>query len=140
MSGLGGAVFPRSKVVAFAAIVAMIFGVATVAAGMRVLLGSDPGYTVFRPLLLFNTAMGFAYFFVGVLAWKRSGLGARGAGIVAVLNLAVLGGIALLYSPGGPVAITSFKAMAFRTVVWVVLFLVLLWASRQAGSESRNPT
>lgn len=128
----------RSKVVASAAIVATIFGVVTVAAGTRVLLGADPGYTVFRPLLLFNTVMGLAYIIVGVVAWKRSGLGARGAGLIAVLNLAVLVAIALLYSAGRPIAITSLKAMAFRTIVWVVLLLVLLWASRQARSASRN--
>jgi hypothetical protein len=128
----------RSKVVAFAAVAAVIFGVATVAAGMRVLAGADPGYTVFRPLLLFNTAMGFAYIIVGVLAWQRSGLGARGAGLIALLNLTVLGGIALLYAADRPVAIASLQAMAFRTIVWVVLFLVLLWASRQASSEARN--
>jgi hypothetical protein len=132
------AVSLRSKVVASAAIVAMIFGVATVAAGTRVLLGADPGYVVFRPLLLFNTAMGFAYVIVGVLAWKRSGLGARGAGLVAVLNLAVLVAIALLYTADRPIAINSLKAMAFRTIVWVVLFLVLFLASRQASPESRN--
>lgn len=128
----------RSKVAASAAVVAMIFGVATIAAGTRVLLGADPGYVVFRPLLFFNTAMGFAYIVVGVLAWKRSGLGARGAGLVAALNLAVLLAIALLYAADRPIATTSLKAMAFRTVVWVVLFLVLLWASRQASPESRN--
>lgn len=132
------AVSLRRKVVASSAIVAVIFGAATVVAGTRVLLGSDPGYTVFRPLLLFNTAMGFAYILVGVLAWKRSKFGARGAGLIAVLNLAVLIAIALLYSAGGPIASTSLKAMAFRTIVWVVLSLVLLWASRQASPGSRS--
>lgn len=127
-----------TKVITFAAAIAVIFGVVTVFAGSRVLLGADPGYVVFRPLLLFNTAMGFAYVAVGVLAWRGSRLAARGAALVALLNLAVLVGIALLYADGGAVATASLRAMAFRTVVWVVLFLVLLRAGRQASSASRE--
>ena len=38
-------------------------------AGGRVLLGGDPGYVVYLPLLVFNTAMGVAYLFTGVRAW-----------------------------------------------------------------------
>lgn len=128
----------HGKVVKFCAAAAVIFGMATVAAGSRVLLGSDPGYIVFKPLLLFNTAMGLAYIVVGVLAWQRSGLGARGAALVALLNLAVLGGIALLHASGEPIATTSLQAMAFRTVVWVVLFLVFFRASRQAASGGHD--
>lgn len=126
------------KVVKFCAAAAVIFGIATVAAGSRVLLGSDPGYIVFKPLLLFNTAMGVAYVVVGVLAWQRSGLGASGAALIALLNLAVLGGIALLRAGDGPVATTSLQAMAFRTAVWVVFFLVFFRASRQPASGSRD--
>lgn len=125
---------PRSKLALFAAIVAVLFGIATVFAGTRVLLGADPGYVVYRPLLLFNTAMGLAYIAVGVLAWQRSALAARGAGLVALLNLAALVGIALLYANGGAVAGASLRAMAFRTVVWIVLFVMLLRAGRQARS------
>lgn len=51
------------------ALVAALFGLATIIAGARVLAGSDPGYIVFRPLLLYNTAMGFAYVAAGVIAW-----------------------------------------------------------------------
>ncbi len=50
------------------AAVAVLFGIATVVAGTRVLSGSDPGYLVFRPLLIFNTAMGVAYLAAGVVA------------------------------------------------------------------------
>jgi energy-converting hydrogenase Eha subunit H len=121
--------------VKFAAAVAVVFGVVTLVAGGRVLLGADPGYTVYRPLLLFNTAMGLAYVAVGVLAWRRSAFGVTGAALVALANLAVLGGIAMLYAPGGPVAVNSLQAMAFRTVVWVAIVLVLLWAGRRGEAR-----
>lgn len=42
-----------------AAVVAILFGLATIWAGLRVLwVGSDPGKVDFRPLLIFNTVMG----------------------------------------------------------------------------------
>jgi hypothetical protein len=44
----------------FLAFAAILFGVATIIAGVRVLAGADPGYTVFQPLLIYNTAMGIA--------------------------------------------------------------------------------
>jgi len=45
-----------------AAVAAVIFGLATVTAGGRVLLGySEPGYVVYQPLLIYNTLMGFVY-------------------------------------------------------------------------------
>lgn len=131
------ALFPSGKVAALAAAVAVLFGVATVLAGGRVLLGADPGYAVFRPLLLFNTVMGVAYIVVGILAWRRTWLGVRGAAVIALLNVAVLGGIALLHLRGGPVAENSLQAMAFRAAVWIVLFVVLLLAGR-ANRASRQ--
>lgn len=41
----------RNKKIAVLAFIAILFGIATIFAGGRVLLGADPGYVVFRPLL-----------------------------------------------------------------------------------------
>lgn len=43
------------------ALAALFFGLATIVAGVRVLTGADPGYLVFRPLLVYNTVMGLMY-------------------------------------------------------------------------------
>lgn len=118
------------KRVAVAAVIAFVFGLATLAAGTRVLLGADPGYAVFRPLLWFNTAMGVAYVAVALFAWRGSRWGTRGAAAIALANLAVLGAVACLHGPAGPVAGTSVQAMAFRTAVWVALFMLLLGSGR----------
>jgi hypothetical protein len=125
------------QLVAIAAVVAVIFGLATLAAGTSVLLGSDPGYAVFRPLLVFNTTMGAVYIVVGLLAWRHSRLGLYGAASIALLNLLALCAIAYLYAPEGPVASTSLQAMAFRTAVWVALLGVFAWASN-AKPGTRN--
>jgi len=113
-----------------AAGVAVLFGLATLFAGGRVLTGADPGYEVFRPLLIYNTAMGVAYLAAGVAIWRRVDAGRYAAGAVFLLNLLVLAGIITVYSTGGAVAVDSLRAMTLRTVVWLVLFLALTWLVR----------
>lgn len=113
------------------AIIAMLFGIATLVAGTRVLLGADPGYPVYRPLLVYNTAMGAAYVAAGVLAWVALDRGKHAAAAIFVLNLLVLGVVGYLYAEKGAVAVESLRAMTLRTGVWLVLFLVLAWLGRR---------
>jgi hypothetical protein len=120
--------------VALACIAAVLFGVMTLFAGSRVLMGSDPGYVVYRPLLLFNTLMGAAYVGVGVVAWWHPRLGSHGAALLLGLNSLVLMAIGSVYTASGPVAGTSVLAMSFRTLVWLVLLLVFRWAARRGAT------
>lgn len=113
-----------------AATVAVLFGLATLFAGGRVLLGSDPGYVVFRPLLIYNTAMGMAYLAAGITIWRNINAGRYAAGTIFLLNLLVLVGILLVYRSGGAVAVDSLRAMSFRTVVWLLLFMAVWWIGR----------
>ena len=117
------------------ALVAVLFGLATIVAGVSVLAGADPGYTVFQPLLIYNAAMGMVYLAAGVIAWRSLDRGKYVAGTIFVLNFLVLGTIGYLYATGTAVAIDSLRAMAFRTVVWLVLFLGLAWVSRKSNSR-----
>jgi hypothetical protein len=112
------------------AIVAVIFGLATVLAGGRVLSGADPGYVVFRPLLIFNTAMGAAYIATAIVIWRSLRWGRYAAAGIFGLNLLALGAILLLYGTGSAVAVDSLGAMSLRTVVWFGLFLALSWIRR----------
>lgn len=117
-----------------ASVVAALFGIATIMAGGRVLTGwSEPGYVVFRPLLIYNTAMGVAYLVAGIAIWRSLHWGKCAAAAIFVFNLLVLGAIVLLYTAGSTVAIESLRAMTFRTAVWLGLFLGLAWISRRAG-------
>ena len=118
-----------------AATVAVLFGIATLFAGSRVLLGSDPGYVVFRPLVIYNTIMGLAYLAAGVTIWRSVNVGRYAAGAIFLLNLLVLVGIIVVYRSGGAVAVDSLRAMTLRTGFWLVLFLTiswLVWRSRTA--------
>ncbi len=119
------------------ALAAVLFGLATLWAGTRVLAGSDPGYLVFRPLLLYNTAMGIAYVAAGVIAWRSAQRGRYAAAAIFVLNLLVLAAIAYLYAAGRPIAVESVRAMVLRTVVWLLLFVGLAWMSRRKSAVRR---
>lgn len=113
--------------------VAVLFGVATIIAGARVLAGSDPGYTVFRPLLIYNTAMGVAYVAAGVLGRRSSKQAMHAAGVIFILNCLVLGATGYLYAAGGAIAVESIRAMTFRTAVWLVLLFGYVWVRRRDG-------
>jgi hypothetical protein len=110
--------------------VAALFGVATLFAGGRVLLGGDPGYQAFPPLLVYNTTMGLAYLAVGIMIWRSPRLGRAGARTIFMLNVVALITIVLVYSAGGGVAVDSLQAMSFRTGVWMALFLAAAWLAR----------
>lgn len=116
------------------AAVAVLFGVVTLFAGGRVLLGSDPGYVVFRPLLIYNTGMGLACLAAGIAIGRNANAGKNAAGAIFLLNLVVLAAILVTYRGGGAVAVESLRAMAFRTVVWLGLFLGASWLARRQGT------
>ena len=111
------------------AFIAALFGLATIFAGTRVLVGADPGYIVFRPLLIYNTTMGIVYVAAGIIAWRRLDQGKYAAATIFVLNFVVLGVIYYLYTEGIAIAVDSLRAMILRTVVWLALFVGLAWIS-----------
>lgn len=108
-------------------IIPVLFGLVTIKVGIGVVAGSDPGYNVFRPLLIYNTVMGFAYVITGILIWRNFIRGKYAAGIIFLLNLLVLGAIGYIYISGNNVAFESIRAMIFRTTIWYLLFIGLMW-------------
>lgn len=113
------------------AIIAIAFGLLTIAVGSSVFLGYfDPGYIVFVPLLIFNIFMGFVYTAAGFLIWQHHKHALQTTKAIVLLNLAVLLAILAFYFTGMPVADESLKAMAFRTVVWLIIFASLKWIQK----------
>ncbi len=118
------------------ALLAVLFGVITIFAGGRVLAGTNPGYVVFLPLLIYNTLMGFAYVGVGTVSWRNLNLGRNGAFVIFGLNLIVLAAIGIAYAAGEAVAKDSLGAMTLRTVVWLVVFSGLWWLGRSKTTNA----
>lgn len=113
------------------ALLTALFGLLTIFAGTRVLAGADPGYVVFRPLLIYNTVMGFVYVLAGCAIWRGLRPGLYAAAAVSLLNLLVLVAVVWLYTAGQGVAVDSVRAMTLRTGVWLALLLGLLWLGRR---------
>lgn len=110
--------------------VAIAFGLLTIVEGGKVLAGADPGYVVFRPLLIYNATMGLAYVAAGIVMLWSIEKGRFAAAIIFLLNLLVLVAIGYLYAKGHAVAFDSVRAMTLRTVVWLALFVGLAWLGR----------
>jgi hypothetical protein len=120
----------RSAFQGIVALVEVAFGIATVVAGTRVLAGADPGFVVFRPLVVFNVAMGVAYVAAGIWTSLSLERGRVAAAAIFLLNLVAFGLVGYLYAAGSRVAVESVRAIAFRTGVWLVLFLSLVRLAR----------
>lgn len=118
------------------ATIGVVFGFATLAAGGTVLVGRDPGYLVYRPLLVFNTAMGVVYIVASLAAWMHRAAGRTAAGWIALVNAAMLAWIVYLFkTTTDVVANDSVRAMTLRTAVWLALWLVLaaVWRRKLAA-------
>lgn len=121
---------------ALLSVIAVVFGVATIFAGGRVLAGADPGYEVFRPLVVFNTLMGFVYVATGILMWRSVERGRIAAFLIFVLNTFAWAVVILLYRLDLGVAVESVRAMALRTVVWLLLAMGAAWVVRRGSRRA----
>ncbi|MDR8390731.1 hypothetical protein NC796_06265 [Aliifodinibius sp. S!AR15-10] len=107
-------------------VLATAFGVLTVFVGSRTLLGfSDPGYTIFYPLLLFNAIMGLFYTAAGVFIWIDHKKQVQTSLLILVVNLLMLLLMLTLSLLSTEIATESFKAMTFRTGFWLVIYITL---------------
>jgi hypothetical protein len=110
-------------------LIPVLFGITTIIVGIGVVAGSEPGYKVFRPLLIYNTFMGLVYVIAGILAWRNINRGKYASAGIFILNLLVLGTISYIYVLGNDIAIESVRAMIFRTSIWFSLFVSYMWLS-----------
>jgi len=117
------------------AVVAAVFGAATVMAGARVLAGFDAEDAI-QSQLVYNMAMGMAYLAAGVITWHSLRKGMFAAAAILAVNLVLLGRIGYLYAEGNAGAVESLRATTFRTVVWLLMFLGLMWLNHRRHSQS----
>ncbi|MEW5916209.1 MAG: hypothetical protein AB1762_07380 [Gemmatimonadota bacterium] len=128
---------PHSRMHRAAVAAAALFGLLTLFAGGRVLLGlGEVGYVVVRPVLVFNTVMGAVYITVALLAVRDLAIGRRAALVVVLLNAAVLTAVLFLRFGGSNVATETLGAMVFRTILWTTIALMLYRASRVSTSSA----
>lgn len=112
--------------------VAMVFSVASIVEGTKVLFGiSQPDYIVFTPLLVYNVIMGVIGVLGGVLLWVNHRRALTLVTTIAVVHFFVLLLIGVVYLLSGTVALDSIQAMILRSLIWVFL-AVITWRNRKS--------
>lgn len=121
------------KAVKVAAAVALLFGVATVVSGGRVLLG--PGTAAagdYVPFVVwFNFLAGFAYVAAGIGLWLRRRWAAPLALALALLTALVFAAFGAHILGGGAFEARTVAAMSLRTFVWVSIAALALFSFRR---------
>jgi len=110
------------------AVVAVAFGLLTIASGGRALFGSEAqraaagAYVPF--VLWFNFAAGFAYVVAGAGLWLPRRWAATLAALIAVATLLVFAAFGAHVLTGGEFEQRTVAAMSLRSIVWIVIALV----------------
>lgn len=117
------------------AILAIVFGSATVMSGGNVLFGSDAaremaGHVV--PFVVwFNFFAGFAYIAAGLSIWRALPWALGLSVAIAVATCAVMVWFGGWVAAGGAYELRTAGALTFRTGLWVAIALAL----RRAGTR-----
>lgn len=108
-----------------ASLVAVAFGIVTVAVGGRTLFGG-PGIAagagnIVPFVLWFNFVAGFAYVVagIGLFLWQR--WGAQLSAVIALATMAVFVAFAVHILLGGAFEMRTVGAMSIRSLFWIVL-------------------
>jgi hypothetical protein len=108
-----------------AAVVAVVFGLATIREGGAVLLGEPAAVRAagnYVPFVLwFNAMAGFAYVAAGAGLWFRLRWAAMLALAIAAVTLAVFAAFGVHIALGGAYELRTIVAMSLRSVVWLAI-------------------
>lgn len=108
-----------------AATVAVLFGIATVLSGARVLFGPEGARTaaghVVPFVLWFNFLAGFAYVVAGIGLWRFKPDAARLAAAIAALTALTYLAFGVHVALGGAHELRTVLAMALRTALWIAI-------------------
>lgn len=121
-----------------AAIVALVFGAATVRAGGSVLfgVGAQTAGNVIGFVLWFNFLAGFAYVVAGAGLWMRRRWSAQLALAIAAATVLVFAGFGIHVVAGGAFEARTAWAMTLRSAVWI---LIAALALRTVKSHTSPP-
>jgi hypothetical protein len=126
----------RSWFMRVAAIVAVVFGAATIRAGGSVLFGdgAQTAGNVVGFVLWFNFLAGFAYVVAGAGLWLRCRWSAQLALAIAAGTVLVFVAFGIHVAAGGAFEARTAWAMTLRSVVWILITLLAFWAITREGS------
>lgn len=135
--GATGSVWTR-----IAAIVAILFGAATIREGGAVLLGDADAVQAagrYVPFVLwFNSLAGFGYIAAGVGLWLRQRWGAWLCFAIAAATVAVFVAFGVYVARGGAYELRTVIAMILRSAIWLAIALLayrLVWIPRGGATQ-----
>lgn len=112
--------------VRIAAALGFVFGLMSVVAGTRVLMGiALPDYVVLRWLVAYNVAAGAAGVLAGAGLWGLRDWASTLTRLLAAAHGVVLAVLVVLRVTDKPVAPDSLMAMLLRVVVWTAIAVVV---------------
>jgi hypothetical protein len=121
------------------ALVAVLFGAATIYAGGNVLLGSGAaGAGNYVPFVVwFNFLAGFAYVAAGIGLWRRRPWATALAAALAALTALVFVAFGIHVARGGAFETRTVLAMTLRTGLWTAI-AALAWFSGSSPPSRRS--
>ena len=122
-----------------AAVVAVVFGVATIGAGGSVLFGdgAQAAGNVVGFVLWFNFLAGFAYVAAGAGLWLRRRWSAQLALAIAAATVLVFAAFGIHVADGGAFEMRTVWAMTLRSVVWISIAMLALPAVKREAPAGR---
>lgn len=122
-----------------AAVVAVVFGVATIRAGGSVLFGNgaQAAGKVVGFVLWFNFLAGFAYVAAGAGLWLRRRGSAQLALAIAAATVLVFAAFGIHVADGGAFEMRTVWAMTLRSVVWISIAMLALPAIKREAPAGR---
>ena len=126
----------QSRFIRAAAVVAVVFGVATIRAGGSVLFGNgaQTAGNVVGFVLWFNFLAGFAYVAAGVGLWLRRRWSAQLALAIATATVLVFAAFGIHVADGGAFEVRTVWAMTLRSVVWISIAMLALPAIKREAA------
>ena len=118
-----------------ARVVAMAFGLLTLATGGATLLGTIDMGRVVPFVLWFNFLAGFAYVAGGLLLWRGHRLALPVALAILIATAAVFAAFGLRIASGGAYEMRTVAAMSLRSAVWITIAWVA-WKTRPMGRRT----
>jgi hypothetical protein len=118
-----------------AAVVAVVFGIATIRAGGSVLFGdgAQAAGNVVGFVLWFNFLAGFAYVAAGTGLWLRRYWSAQLALTIAAATVLVFAALGVHVAAGGAFEMRTVWAMTLRSIVWILIAILAFKAIKRDG-------
>lgn len=111
----------RPPILTIVALVAVVFGLLTIASGGRALFGGADMGAVVPFVLRFNFAAGFAYVLAGIGLWRGSNWARALSFGIAAATAAVFAVFLWHVGQGGAYESRTMVAMGLRLAVWIAI-------------------